>query len=105
MFISRNDYEKLVAHNKNLTRETTKLERENKELIRQSETFLGSAIRWRAMYDQMCELFDDRETKSPIVEQRDAEIEALKHMIERLETEQEKIRKENISLKKVVKGG
>jgi hypothetical protein len=47
----------------------------------------------------MREMFDDRETESPIVAQRDEEIEGLKHMIERLEAEQEKIRKENEYLK------
>jgi Mg2+ and Co2+ transporters len=102
MIISKEKYKKLVTYNKNLSEELHELERENKRLTLDNDTYYAGAIRWRSMYNKMRELFDNREIKSPIVKQRDAEIEALKHMLERLEAEQEKIRKENISLKEAV---
>jgi Mg2+ and Co2+ transporters len=102
MIISKEKYKKLVTYNKNLSEELHELERENKRLTLDNDTYYAGAIRWRTMYNKMRELFDNREIKSPIVKQRDAEIEALKHMLERLEAEQEKIRKENISLKEAV---
>lgn len=103
MIISRDKYNKLVSHNKNLTKELYELKSQIKYLTVTNDEYYKGAIKWRSMYIKMRdEKKDNEEIKSPIVEQRDAEIEALKHMIERLETEKEKIRKENITLKEVV---
>lgn len=102
MFITKNNYDKLVSHNKNLTKELYELKGQIKYLTVTNDEYYKGAVKWKHMYDKMRELFDNREIKNPIVEQRDAEIEALKHMVERLEAGQEKIRKENKSLKEVV---
>lgn len=103
MFITKKNYDKLVSHNKNLTKELYELKGQIKYLTVTNDEYYKGAIKWRSMYIKMRdEKKDNEEVESPIVEQRDAEIEALKHMIERLEAEQEKIRKENKSLKEVV---
>ena len=103
MFITKKNYDKLVSHNKNLTKELYELKGQIKYLTVTNDEYYKGAIKWRSMYIKMRdEKKDNEEVKSPNVEQRDAEIEALKHMVERLEAEQEKIKKENKSLKEVV---
>ena len=99
MFISIKNYNRLVSHNKNLTKEVNELQQRVKCLTITNEEHYKRAIKWKHNYDKMRELYDIREIKRLIVEQRDAEIEALKHMLERLEVEQEEIRKENEYLK------
>lgn len=100
MIISKNHYKKLVSDNKKLKHEVEEMEDQIKYLRVTNDEYYKGAVKWKHMYDKMRELFDNREIKSPIVEQRDAEIEALKHMIERLDVEQEKIRKDNDKLVK-----
>ncbi len=99
MLISRKNYDKLVSRNENLSEEVYELKGQIKYLTVTNDEYYKEAVKWRHNYDKMRELFDNREIESPIVEQRDAEIEALKHMLERLEVEQEEIRKENEYLK------
>lgn len=88
MIISRDKYNKLVSHNKNLTKELYELKSQIKYLTVTNDEYYKGAIKWRSMYIKMRdEKKDNEEIKSPIVEQRDAEIEALKHMLERTEVE------------------
>lgn len=97
MFISKNNYVNLVSHNKNLTKEVNELKRQIEYLTVTKDEYYKGAIKWRSMYIKMRdEKKGNEEIKSPIVEQRDAEIEALKHMLERTEAE-------NKSLKTVVR--
>lgn len=87
MIISKSYYKKLVTQNKNLKDEVEELENQIKYLKLANDTYYKGAIKWRHMYDEMRELYDHKGIKNPIVDQRDAEIEALKHMLERVETE------------------
>lgn len=100
MIISREKYEKLVARNKYLTEEVHELEKRNKRLTLENDIYYKGAIKWRIDYDKMRELFDNREVKSPIVEQRDAEIEALKHMLERTEAKHKDLKTNTRALNK-----
>lgn len=73
MIISKKRYKKLLSNNKKLNKEVVQLENQIKYL---------------------------RETKSPIIDQRDAEINALKHMLERLEASQEENKLQTRTLNK-----
>lgn len=99
MIISKKEYTRLLTHNKKLTKEIHKLESENKRLALDNDIYYEGAIRWHAMYNKMLKKFN-RETKSPIIDQRDAEINALKHMLERLETSQEENKLQTRTLNK-----
>lgn len=89
MIISKNHYKKLVSDNKKLKHEVEEMEDQIKYLRVTNDEYYKGAIKWRAMYINMRdEKKDNEEVESPIVEQRDAEIEALKHMLERVEAEQ-----------------
>lgn len=100
MFISRKNYVKLVSGNKKLTKEVYELQDRIKCLTVTNEEHYKRAIKWKHNYDKMRELFDNREIKSPIVEQRDAEIEALKHMLERTESEYKDLKTNTRALNK-----
>lgn len=112
MFISKDSYNKLVNHNEKLTKEVYELERQIKYLTETNHEYFMGSVKWKNQYIKMRQLFDGREIESPIVAQRNAEIDALKHMLERVEAEQEDyktairaLNKENDKLKEVVDGG
>lgn len=100
MIISKKRYKKLLSNNKKLNKEVVQLENQIKYLRETSNEYYKGSVYWSRKYEEMRELFDNRETKSPIIDQRDAEINALKHMLERLEASQEENKLQTRTLNK-----